>query len=180
VGGYNSLILLLHGIIEACPLLPFKPNRQPGSLVRIVHEDVYLSSGCPTERFIFDRDLQYCTKCRTPWATSFSAVDHSKAAYTIGPMRVTEHIRVARTSPASAAHELATDRPSADAPPRLTDRETEVLRGLTEGKSNPELARELFVSVNTVKFHVANVLTKMNVRSRTEAAVLATELKLAR
>ena len=55
----------------------------------------------------------------------------------------------------------------------LTEREHQVLDGIVAGLSNPEMATELFVSVNTIKFHVANLLQKLSVRSRTDAAVIA-------
>ncbi|OZD59792.1 hypothetical protein CH263_22345 [Rhodococcus sp. 06-1059B-a] len=58
----------------------------------------------------------------------------------------------------------------------LTSREMEVLDGITLGQSNTEIAAGLFISVNTVKFHVSNVLRKLNARSRTEAAVIATRV----
>ncbi|MCB8913977.1 helix-turn-helix transcriptional regulator [Rhodococcus rhodochrous] len=56
---------------------------------------------------------------------------------------------------------------------KLTQRERQVLDGIAAGLSNAEMATELFVSVNTIKFHVANVLHKLEVRSRLDAAVLA-------
>ena len=55
----------------------------------------------------------------------------------------------------------------------LTDRELEILNGIAAGRSNPEMAAELFVSVNTIRFHVTNVLRKLKVRSRVDAAVIA-------
>lgn len=55
----------------------------------------------------------------------------------------------------------------------LTKRELDVLRGIISGRSNPEMADQLFISVNTVRFHVANILRKLDVSSRVEAAVLA-------
>lgn len=58
----------------------------------------------------------------------------------------------------------------------LTDRELEVLDAVTLGQSNTEIAARLFVSVNTVKFHVRNVLRKLDVGSRTQAAVIATRI----
>lgn len=53
----------------------------------------------------------------------------------------------------------------------LTSRESEVLALLARGLSNPEIARELAVSVKTVQNHVSNLLAKMQVRDRTQAAL---------
>ncbi len=62
---------------------------------------------------------------------------------------------------------------SNDSPSRLTDRERDVLQLLAAGKANADIASELFISVNTVRNHVANVLTKLGAKSRTEAAAIA-------
>ena len=57
----------------------------------------------------------------------------------------------------------------------LTDRELDVLRLLTKGMGNREIAEQLFVSEKTVKTHVANVLQKLQVKSRTQAALLGSK-----
>ena len=53
----------------------------------------------------------------------------------------------------------------------LSKREQEVLDLIALGKTNSDIASALFISVRTVKFHVSSILTKLNVRNRTEAAL---------
>lgn len=55
----------------------------------------------------------------------------------------------------------------------LSDRELEVLRLITDGRGNVEIAKALFISPRTVKNHVANILTKIKVENRVQAAVYA-------
>ena len=62
--------------------------------------------------------------------------------------------------------------------PRLTDRETEVLRLLATGAANREIARTLFVTEATVKSHLAHIFTKLDVDSRSRAIHVAREAGL--
>jgi len=62
---------------------------------------------------------------------------------------------------------------------QLTAREREILAHLAQGESNKAIARSLNISQDTVKLHVRHVLSKLNLSSRVEAAVFATERKLA-
>jgi NarL family two-component system response regulator LiaR len=55
----------------------------------------------------------------------------------------------------------------------LTDREMEVLKLIAKGLSNSKIAEELVISVNTVKGHVSNILSKLHLADRTQAAVYA-------
>lgn len=60
----------------------------------------------------------------------------------------------------------------------LSDRETEVLLLIAQGQSNREIAQHLFLSEKTVKTHVANILQKLNAKSRTQAALYAMRANL--
>jgi len=55
----------------------------------------------------------------------------------------------------------------------LTERELEILLLLTEGKTNQTIAEELFIAVKTVKTHVSNLLSKLEVQDRTQAVIYA-------
>jgi Response regulator containing a CheY-like receiver domain and an HTH DNA-binding domain len=62
--------------------------------------------------------------------------------------------------------------------PRLTAREMEVLRLVAQGLNNRDIAKELFISENTVKNHIRNILEKLQLHSRMEAVVYAVREKL--
>jgi DNA-binding NarL/FixJ family response regulator len=62
--------------------------------------------------------------------------------------------------------------------PRLTDRELEVLRLVARGLNNRDIAKQLYISENTVKNHIRNILEKLQLHSRMEAVVYAVREKL--
>jgi len=62
--------------------------------------------------------------------------------------------------------------------PRLTDREMEVLRLVAQGLNNRDIGTRLFISENTVKNHIRNILEKLHLHSRMEAVVYAVREKL--
>ena len=57
--------------------------------------------------------------------------------------------------------------------PSLTERELSIMKEISEGKSNQEIAAELFLSVGTVKNHITTILDKLNLRDRTQIAIYA-------
>ena len=63
-------------------------------------------------------------------------------------------------------------------PPRLTERELEVLRLVAKGLGNREIAKDLYISENTVKNHIRNILEKLQLHSRMEAVIYAVREKL--
>jgi two-component system, NarL family, response regulator LiaR len=77
-----------------------------------------------------------------------------------------------------AAERLTREIRTPENPQKLTDREVEVLRMLAEGKANKEIAASLFISETTVKTHVSNILLKLGVPSRTQAALYAVRIGL--
>lgn len=77
-----------------------------------------------------------------------------------------------------AAARLLREVRAPDNPETLTERETEVLRLLAEGQANKEIARSLTIGEKTVKTHVSNILAKLGVQSRTQAALYALRIGL--
>ena len=80
------------------------------------------------------------------------------------------HPRVA-TRLVQAAREPVSEEPNPFT--ELTDREMQILRLVADGKSNAEIAEELVISQKTVKSHVSNILSKLQLADRTQAAVFA-------
>lgn len=80
-------------------------------------------------------------------------------------------------SPQAAAR-LLREVPAPHSPEQLTARETDVLRLLAQGLANKEIAAALTIGEKTVKTHVSNILAKLDVVSRTQAALYAARIGL--
>jgi DNA-binding NarL/FixJ family response regulator len=81
-------------------------------------------------------------------------------------------------SPEAAAR-LVREVRAPESPEALTERETDVLKLLAQGKANKEIAAALTIGEKTVKTHVSNILMKLGVQSRTQAALYAAQSGLA-
>jgi DNA-binding NarL/FixJ family response regulator len=95
-------------------------------------------------------------------------------------LRIFERLQAARDADAAAAVLRALGARPAVARPgggALTGREAEVLELLGQGLSNPEISERLYISRKTVEHHVGNILAKLGLRSRAEAAAYATRSK---
>ena len=77
----------------------------------------------------------------------------------------------------AAMSKASEERPQMPAP-RLTDREMEVLKLVAQGLNNRDIAKELYISENTVKNHIRNILEKLHLHSRMEAVVYAVREKM--
>ena len=100
-----------------------------------------------------------------------AARDAGAAAYvvkTVEPARLVDAVRSAVTSTGFVAM-MPAPAPAGAEGDLLSERELTVLQALARGLSNREIARELWVSEQTVKFHLRNIYRKLEIASRTEA-----------
>ncbi len=81
-------------------------------------------------------------------------------------------------APEATAALVAATRPESSTDFGLTEREREVLGLVAQGLSNQDISDSLCISMPTVKFHLSNIFTKLDVRNRVEAATLALDHKL--
>jgi DNA-binding NarL/FixJ family response regulator len=120
-------------------------------------------------------------------ASVTGAVDAGAIGYLLKDTRSAELCRAIKAaaagqvqlSPGAAARLLREVR-APDSPGALTARETDVLRRLAEGKANRQIGAELAIGENTVRTHVSNILAKLGVQSRTQAALYAAQIGLAK
>lgn len=138
--------------------------------------------------------LQEHPKCKVVFLTMSEEDDHLLTAIRSGakgyllknmqPAKLVSSLRsvqkgesaLSRSMTLRLMEELArTKEPSQISDPTLTRRELEVLQELALGKSNLEIAKELFISENTVKYHVHSILEKLNLSDRRDIASYARE-----
>jgi ATP/maltotriose-dependent transcriptional regulator MalT len=153
-------------------LTAFEPLERPYDLARVRHrfaESLLASGGGEEER---DRATELLRLARAvadhlgarPLA---DAVDLLAQRARLTLARATERSALAPADPADPAERLG-----------LTSRERDVLRLVAVGRSNRQIAEELFISPKTASVHVSNILAKLNVSGRGEAAAVAHRLRL--
>jgi DNA-binding NarL/FixJ family response regulator len=120
--------------------------------------------------------------CQTDEASVRMAVDGGASGYLTkasGPRELVDAVRMVSRGQVALSADVATHLVSAiraqrrSGEPTLTVREREVWRALSHGMSNAEIARTLFLSEHTVKFHVHNLLGKLSLKTRAEAICAA-------
>ncbi len=96
----------------------------------------------------------------------------------VSPQELAQHIRDANSGKSffspEAMESMAQDiRSPSSGIPFLTGKEKDILIMIARGHSNKSIARQLFVSDNTIKFHISNILSKLGVSNRAQAAAVA-------
>jgi NarL family two-component system response regulator LiaR len=137
------------------------------------------------------RLLQLYPECKVIVLTSFlddekmyPVIEAGAFSYLLKTSRATEIAQAIRSAAkgqpilesqvaSKIMHRFRQPKPAAALHESLTEREMEVLRLIAQGKSNQETADVLFIGIKTVKFHVTNVLAKLGVEDRTQAAIYA-------
>ncbi len=94
-----------------------------------------------------------------------------------GQSRISPSMASKLLSEFSAMAKGGDDRPQVPTP-KLTDREMEVLQLVAKGMNNRDIAKQLYISENTVKNHIRNILEKLHLHSRMEAVVYAVREKM--
>jgi DNA-binding NarL/FixJ family response regulator len=98
-----------------------------------------------------------------------------KSSPMVDAVQVLKHVAHGRTSFPPTLLERLTERPDARG---LSSRQMEVLEELAKGRSNEEIARRLFISTNTVKFHLRAIYERLGVHNRVEAAQLLAQQRV--
>lgn len=145
------------------------PDRDGLDVVAEIHRD------CPVSRIVV-------LTVNEDERALFRALREGASAYILKGIAADELLRAIRgvlagesyVSPKLAAHLLQEMRSPSRAPlDGLTERERDVLEGLAHGETNREIGIRLQLSEKTIKYYVTNVLIKLQVRNRVEAALLA-------
>lgn len=162
------------------------PTAAARSTVAAVRGAVALAEDRPSEALVHLREaVNGWRELGMPYETATAGVRIADACRALGDhdgvrmelqAALATFNRLGARPDADRAAKLVSD--GADGGAGLSPRETDVLRLIVDGRTNAEIAAELFLSERTVHRHVSNILTKLGVRSRTAAAIAAVQHKL--
>jgi DNA-binding CsgD family transcriptional regulator len=162
------------------------PTTAAQSTVAAARGAIALAEDRPTDALVHLRDaVNGWRELGVPYEAAMVGVRIAEACRALGDedgVRMELHAalatfkRLGARPDADRAHKLLSD--LLDGASGLSSRETEVLRLIVAGRTNAEIAAELYLSERTVHRHVSNILTKLGVRSRTAAAILAVQHRL--
>ncbi len=128
-----------------------------------------IRSGCPAARIILFSN--YETEEDVFRATEAGAVAY--LGKSIDPAELIAAVRIVYSGKTYFPEPIAAKLAARGARPSLTDRELDILRLIVLGRCNKEIAAELKIAANTVRNHLSNLMRKLGVRDRTEAATIA-------
>ena len=159
------------------------PTTAARSTVASARGAIALAEDCPTDALVHLRDsVNGWRELGVPYEAAMVGVRIAEACRILGDedgvrmelrAALATFERLGARPDADRARELLADRP--DGASGLSPREIEVLRLIVDGRTNAEIAAELYLSERTVHRHVSSILTKLGVRSRTAAAILAVQ-----
>ena len=162
------------------------PTTAAQSTVAAARGAIALAEDRPTDALVHLRDaVNGWRELGVPYEAAMVGVRIAEACGALGDkdgVRMELHaalatfMRLGAQPDADRAHKLLSD--LLDGASGLSSRETEVLRLIVDGRTNAEIAAKLYLSERTVHRHVSNILTKLGVRSRTAAAILAVQHRL--
>ena len=162
------------------------PTTAARSTVAAARGAIALAEGGPTDALVHLRDaVNGWRELGVPYEAAMVGVRIAEACRALGDedgfrmelrAALATFERLGARPDADRARELLPDPPVAAS--GLSPRELEVLRLIVDGRTNAEIAAELYLSERTVHRHVSNILTKLGVRSRTAAAILALQHEL--
>ena len=95
--------------------------------------------------------------------------------HVVAPEMTGKLVAAYRNASEASDQEVTEEKAPASPLESLTPRELDILRAVTAGASNKEIARQFAIAETTVKIHVQHILRKLDVSSRVHAAVMATE-----
>ena len=202
--GEAQAIATLNGLIDRWPSEPFtvqRPDVADQAMSRALFAaEVARCRGVADQAVVWRQAVAMCHAAGAPWEEATSRLRCAEAMLAAGsaPSAVADLLRSAhRCAVELGAHPLQHEAealarmsrvrlrepapivsrgPATGVLASLTARELEILAFLVAGRSNGEIAKELFISDKTVSVHVSNILPKTGTASRVEAAVLAARL----